>query len=389
MEASAGSTIDPALARLPAIVGLGNSLPLSTPIPRPFAVFCLIALALTAPLRAQPSSAMVPALPWKELPTLPDREGFAGSYAGVSGAALIVAGGANFPDKRPWEGGTKIWYDRVFVLEALSTAWREAGRLPSAGGYGVSVNTPDGFVLLGGGDASRNFDEVWLARWDRKNVTFTPWPRLPKPLAMAAGALVGRTLYIAGGLDRPDATTAQNAFFALDLDRLSAGWRTLPTWSGPERFLATAGAHDGVFFLFSGARLIADGTNKPAREWLRDAYRYTPTAGWKRIADLPRVAVAAPSPAPAVNGRLLVMGGDDGSQVALAPTAHQGFPRDTLAYRPSDNTWSKAGDVPFSLVTTTLTTWRGQIVVPGGEARPGVRSPRVWSADPNPPAAKK
>lgn len=349
-------------------------------MPRPFAVLCLIALSLSAPLRAQPIPAMVPSLPWKELPTLPDREGFAGSYAGVSGGALIVAGGANFPDKLPWEGGTKIWYDRVFVLEPSSTAWRDAGRLPHAGGYGVSVNTPEGFVLLGGGDASRNFDEVWLARWDGKTVTFTAWPRLPKPLAMAAGAIVGRTVYVAGGLDRPDATTAQNAFFALDLDRLSSGWRTLPTWPGPDRFLATAGADDGAFFLFSGARLVADGTNKPAREWLHDAYRYTPAVGWKRIADLPRVAVAAPSPAPAVNGRLLVIGGDDGSQVALAPTAHQGFPRDILAYLPSDDTWSNAGEVPFSLVTTTLAVWRGQIVVPGGEARPGVRSPRVWSA---------
>jgi len=64
---------------------------------------------------------------------LPDREGFAGSYAGVSGGALIVAGGANFPDKRPWEGGTKIWYDRIFVLEPAASTWRTVGRLPHAG----------------------------------------------------------------------------------------------------------------------------------------------------------------------------------------------------------------------------------------------------------------
>jgi N-acetylneuraminic acid mutarotase len=86
---------------------------------------------------------------------------------------------------------------------------------------------------------------------------------------------------------------------------------------------------------------------------------------------------------------LLVIGGDDGSQVALAPTAHRGFPRDTLAYRASDDTWQKAGEVPFSLVTTTLTAWRGQIVVPGGEARPGVRSPRVWTGELNAPPANK
>ncbi|MCX6952496.1 MAG: sodium:solute symporter, partial [Verrucomicrobia bacterium] len=191
-------------------------------MPRPLTLFGALFLGLAGCAGAQPFPAMTKPLVWKQLPSIPDREGFAGSYAGVSRGALVVAGGANFPDKRPWEGGTKIWYDRVFVLEAGAAAWRDAGRLPAAGGYGVSVNVDDGVLLVGGGDAKRNFDEVWLARWDGKAVTFTAWPRLPKPLAMAAGALVGRVIYVAGGLDRPDATQAQNAFFALDLDQPAA-----------------------------------------------------------------------------------------------------------------------------------------------------------------------
>ena len=358
----------------------------------PPVAFCLLAFCLPAAAASAQSAADMttsPPLRWNELPALPDREGFAGSYAGVSGDALIVAGGANFPDKRPWEGGTKIWYDRLFVLEPAATTWRTAGRLPHAGGYGVSVDTPEGFVLIGGGDATRNFSEVWLARWERETVTFTAWPQLPKPLAMAAGALVGRTLYVAGGLDRPDATSAQNAFFALELDQLARGWRELPTWPGAERFLATAAAHGDAFFLFSGARLVPTEPGKTSRAWLRDAYRYSPATGWKRLADLPRVSVAAPSPAPVIDGRILIFGGDDGSQVALSPTEHRGFPRDTLAYRVAENTWSRAGEVPFSLVTTALTTWREQIVVPGGEARPGVRSPRVWTTEINAQPAKK
>jgi N-acetylneuraminic acid mutarotase len=357
----------------------------------PSAVVCIVAFCLAVVAYAQqlPDTASSPTLRWNELPGVPDREGFAGSYAGVSGGTLIVAGGANFPDKRPWEGGTKVWYDHLFVLEPSSTAWRAAGRLPHAGGYGVSVNAPEGFVLIGGGDATRNFNEVWLARMERETVTFTAWPHLPKPLAMAAGALVGRTLYVAGGLDQPDANAAQNAFFALDLDQLASGWRELPTWPGPERFLATASAYDGAFFLFSGARLVPSESGKASREWLRDAYSYTPATGWKRLADLPRVSVAAPSPAPVIAGRIMIFGGDDGSQVALTPTDHRGFPRDTLAYRVSDDTWSHGGEVPFSLVTTALTVWRGQIVVPGGEARPGVRSTRVWAAEMNAVPAKK
>lgn len=321
------------------------------------------------------------ALDWQSLPPIPDREGFAGSYAGVSSGALVVAGGANFPDKRPWEGGTKIWYDRVFVLEANATAWRETGKLPAAGGYGVSVTLDEGLLVIGGGDAKRNFSEVWLAQWDGREVKFTAWPSLPKPLAMAAGTRVGRTIFVAGGLDRPDATRAQNAFFALNLDDVKAGWRELAPWPGPERMLATAGAQDGSFFLFSGARLMAGADGKTSREWLRDGYRYTPGTGWKRIADLPRVAVAAPTPAPSVGGKLLLIGGDDGVQTSIAPTEHKGFPRDVLAYDPKADAWTRAGEVPFSLVTTTLTEWRGKIVIPGGEQKPGVRSTAVWAAE--------
>lgn len=317
-------------------------------------------------------------LDWKELPPVPDREGFAGSFAGVSGGVLLVAGGTNFPDKRPWEGGTKVWYDRVFALEPGARAWRDVGRLPAVNGYGVSVNIDDGLVLIGGGDAQRNFAEVWFVRWDGRAVTYDPWPALPTPLAMAAGARVGRTIFVAGGLDRPDAAHAQKTCFALDLDRRQTGWRELPPWPGPERFLATAGAHGDAFFLFSGAKLLAGADGKPVRAWLHDAYRYTPAGGWKRIADLPRVAVAAPSPAAVVGGRLLVVGGDDGAQASVAPTAHQGFPRDVLAYDPATDSWSREGSVPFSLVTTTATTWLGRLVVAGGEQRPGVRSPLVW-----------
>jgi solute:Na+ symporter, SSS family len=47
------------------------------------------------------------------LPELPPNSGFntqpglAGPYTGMDDGVLIVAGGANFPDKLPWEGGQK------------------------------------------------------------------------------------------------------------------------------------------------------------------------------------------------------------------------------------------------------------------------------------------
>ena len=143
--------------------------------------------------------------------------------------------------------------------------------------------------------------------------------------------------------------------------------------------LAVAAAHDGAFYLMGGCALKPDADGKPERVWLRDAYRFKPTEGWTRIADLPRSVTAAPSPAPVLAGRILILGGDDASQLTTAPEAHRGFPRTVLAYDPEKDSWSEEGTLPFSLVTTPTVSWNGSIVVPGGEMKPGIRSTEVWT----------
>jgi N-acetylneuraminic acid mutarotase len=95
-------------------------------------------------------------LKWRELPALPDQEGFAGPFAGTHNDVLVVAGGANFPTKMPWEGGGKVWYDRVYLLESPSRNWREVGKLPRPLGYGVSISTADGVVCIGGSDPNKH-----------------------------------------------------------------------------------------------------------------------------------------------------------------------------------------------------------------------------------------
>lgn len=345
-------------------------------MPRPaIALLLLGLLSSIVPAAGRPG-----AVEWERLPSIPDPVGFAGSYAGTSGGSLLVGGGANFPDRPPWESGEKIWHDRLFVLEPGAGAWNEAGRLPRPGGYGLSVSVREGMVIVGGGDALENFDAVHLARWDGRRIEYSPLPSLPVPLAMQAGALLGRTIFVAGGLDTPAATTAQSLFFSLDLDAPEKGWERREPWPGPERFLATGGAQGGAFFLFGGARLVPGPDGQPTREWLRDAYRYTPGQGWQRIADLPVPLVASPGPAPALGpAHLLLLGGDDGSRLHHPPQAHPGFPRTQYAYHTITDSWATTDDLPFSLVTTSTATWNGRIVVPGGEARPGVRSTDVWA----------
>ena len=78
------------------------------------------------------------ALIWDRLPDLPDREGFAGVFSGIVKEGgeefLVVAGGANFPEGRPWEDGKKVYYDAVYVLPLKKGGeWRVSEvKLPSS-----------------------------------------------------------------------------------------------------------------------------------------------------------------------------------------------------------------------------------------------------------------
>lgn len=316
---------------------------------------------------------------WTKLADIPDPEGFAAPFAGVSHARLIVAGGANFPGKKPWEGGEKIWYDTVFALDEPGGAWRVAGKLPRPLGYGVSVTHGSRVVCVGGSDAVRHFADTFSIELVGSQVETRFLSPLPVLMANGSGALVGDVLYVAGGQERATSTSASEKVFSLDLRDRKAEWVEVPAFPGSGRILATAAGFDGAFWIMGGASLAADAKGNAVRTYLRDVYRFRPSDGWKRMADLPYPVVAAPSPAPTDGSSFYVLGGDDGSLVGTSPTAHPGFPRKVLRYDAPSDRWVEAGEMPAGRVTVPTAEWRGRWIIPNGEQRPGVRSPEVWS----------
>jgi len=320
---------------------------------------------------------------WDRLPPLPDKQGFAGMYAGISHGALLAAGGANFPDKKPWEGGKKVWYEAVYVLESPAGAWRKAGTLPRPLGYGVSVTDDQGVICAGGSDVERHYADVFRLAWIENKVRVTPLPPLPQPVANACGALVKDTLYVVGGLEKPDATEALTTVYALDLKAEKPAWREAPPMPGPGRMLAVAAAVGDELWVAGGTALVRQDNGKVGRKYLRDGYVYRADIGWKRAKDLPQGAVAAPSPAPVEAGAMYVVGGDDGTQVDVAPDQHKGFRRSLLRYDGKSST--EVGRLPAGHVTAPCVRWRDAWVIVSGEIRPGIRSPEVWSWRPQTP----
>jgi iduronate 2-sulfatase len=313
------------------------------------------------------------------LPDLPQAS--SGQMAGVSDGTLLVIGGSYFKTSI-FEGGQKLWLDTILALEPNGETWKLAGRLEHPLAYGAAVSVDDGVIVIGGSDGARHYADVWRLQWKDGRLEKTALPAMPQPLANMGAAVIGRTIFVAGGQSAPASAEAAKTIFAIDLGEREPKWKTLDPIPGPARILPVVAAQGGAIFVVSGAELLAGADGKVSRHYLNDGWRYSPDANnksWRRIADVPRPVVAAPA-IDEGSSSILVFGGDDGAnahRVFELKDNHPGFSRDILAYNTTTDKWSKAGELPVSLVTTSAVKRLGAVIIPGGEDRPGHRSAHV------------
>lgn len=300
--------------------------------------------------------------------------GVAGAFAGLVGEELLVAGGANFPDAYPWEGGAKRWWNRVYVKDLRKPAdeggWRLLpDTLPEPVAYGLSVPVEGGVLCIGGCRKERCSRAVYVLRLeDGRLQVDSGWPLLPVPLANMAGARIGEKIYIAGGQERMDREEATRHFFVLDLSSPAEGWKSLPTWPGPPRGYAVGVAQDACFYLFSGRDYRADGS----LQVLIDGYRYDPrTAEWEALdGDFPVMAANA---IPVGEEGILFLGGVP--RILPGSVAHPGFDNTVRLYRTAARRLSSCGVSPYSLAVTAPVVCRGNtFYIVSGEVKPGIRT---------------
>lgn len=325
---------------------------------------------------------------WDELPKLPGTIGVAGPFVGANNGALIVAGGANFPYGPPWEGGEKVWHDDIYVLEQGANRWMTGLKLDRPIAYGVSIETEQGLVIAGGCDSEKSYADVQLLNWDAvdKKVMVEKLPALPRPTSFCKGVAIGSVVYVAGAQTSSDPRTADAIMWKLDLSKpiSQRKWTEVEPWPGTPRnkALIVAQKQGGkeYLFLFGGEYSTTDVHGEINRTYLRDVYRFDPAAkpgsAWKRLSDLPKPLAASQGLAIG-DSKILLISGSSGLHVYKPVDIRPLFSTDVMAYDTVENKFSYAGEIPLGIVTTTATIFDGDIVVPSGEIRPGIRTPLV------------
>lgn len=318
-------------------------------------------------------------------PVLPGQAGWIGPFAGVSGEALIVAGGTLVD--------TSATSDRILVLTDVDHPWQvQSQTLFAPRTHGSSATWNDSVICLGGKNEERYLPHVTRLRWADGQVRRGRLPDLPRAVAQAAAAVVDGTLYVASGETAEGGP--QRNFWALELsDTETSSWRVLAPCPGPARRGAVAAAQDGSFFLFGGRN---PGVNE--REAISEAYRFTPGVGWTRLADPPSPVAGSPSPGVAL--------GQSHIMLLPRPRGNHDVPPDNavLLYHTITDTWvgqqphgsgtarngqdgdsASVSDTVASLTWPTsapMTRWRDRAVIVGGRTADGNASSAVSWIEP-------
>ncbi len=338
--------------------------------------------------------------------------GYAGSFAGISNDVMLIAGGANFPNGMPWEGGKKKWSDKIFVLTKKGDKYQwhnKTFNLPHALAYGYSITIPDGVLCIGGRDASQFYSDVFLMKWDENSerVIIQNFPSLPIPLAHLSASINDKKVYVAGGEYMGNTTSS---FFSLDLSSVYSSeskWIELASLPGATRSFSVLqsqsnGTEDGLY-LFSGRSYDTDGF----LEILSDGYFYSPLKNnWESIGEEINFPVMAGNSFESGLEFIFLPSGTNGNEFLKLKSLqdsikefdkngntfeldslnnqlrnrlinHKGFSKDVLAFNTITKTKLKVAELPYGVVTAPIVNWSNDFFIVSGEISPGVRSPSI------------
>ena len=333
-------------------------------------------------------------------------DGVAGAFIGTIGSRVIIAGGSDFSDKKPWEGGSKTYFDNIYILENNNGNYScrlSEQKLPTALANGCCTSSGQILYCFGGYNGDGRSDTVYsLSLTDDKSIKIDSVSQLPQGFIPAAAE------FLKGGIFLHGSKSGKNMFYRFSPD--SGQWKELVSCPAP---LIYEGAtltyqHNGreeALYLIGGRGRTENGTCISSSIW-----EYLPAHNvWNKkqdiTADKKKSGLMYASAVRFGSAHILVFGGDDGREflkrerlgqeiaectdpsrqdslkheLTQAFTTHPGFSDKIFAYHTITDTWTEldASGLPFPVVTGA-TLLNGKIIIPSGEISPGVRTPDIY-----------
>ena len=314
-----------------------------------------------------------------ELKPIPDAayaKGVSAPFCGVVGDVLVVAGGANFPDKSLLEGGAKRVYADIWAHVAGD--WVHAGVLPDSTAYGATFAVDDALILAGGNVCGVTTDKVYELKLQDGSAVLRALPPLPVPMEQAGWTRDGDKLYLVGGV-------GTTGVYACAIGAYE--WTKVADL--PEPLVQP------VAFA-SGGKLYVWGGFNPETLEVSDKGIVLDGGAWSATAPIPdNGTFVGATGATLPDGRLAVVGGVNRAIFARAlhntpedripylskePAEYQ-FRQAVYTFDPAAGTWARPGSVPACALAGPGVAAFGAnaLYVAGGELKPGVRSPKIFA----------
>lgn len=320
-------------------------------------------------------------------------QGLAGGIIGTSQGKLILAGGANFPERLPWQGGTKMYHSAVYIFnfDDGKLNLRNTSELETPCAYTANSPYKKGFVAAGGENNKGAVENVNYYFLDNNKFKQQSLPSLPVALTNGSLTNSNQTLYFVGGENQGGVSNI--------IWKLSEGAKEWTEFAALSRPLSHA------VVLSDDAHIYIIGGRSKREEQTSIIYpqSYRINIETKEIDHLPHLPVplAAGTGVMQDNGKIWLFGGDDGStftkveelliqiehatdrekkerlvaQKDSLQISHPGFNRTILSLNSARQEWVEETEMPYELpVTTSAVLQNGEIIIPNGEIKAGIRS---------------
>ena len=367
----------------------------------------------------------------KAIPDAAYAKGVSAPFCGAIQDVLVVAGGANFPDKSLLDGGAKRVYADIWAKAPHGRKWIHAGVLPNSTAYGATFAVDSALVLAGGNVCGVTTDKVYELRLSYGKAVLRTLPQLPVPMEQCGWTRDGENLYLVGGVGTTGVYTCKIGTYVwskvADLPEplvqpvAYASGGKLYVWGGfnPETLdvsdrgivmeispRASLGRNDSDTARSTGAEgtdtVIPTGAEGADTVISSGAEGGVEKSVWAEAPAIPDGGTfVGATGATLPDGRLVVVGGVNRAIFARAlhntpedripylskePAEYQ-FRQDVFAFDPAAGAWTCLGSVPACALAgpgvavrpTASAPGHGSLYVAGGELKPGVRSPRIFS----------